>query len=141
MLRNVPVVLILAILAASMSWGSLSPDQKTVTPMVMITLALSANAAAMMLILLRAAHIGSQELTETMAGRVLSCLSFVGLFALAHVLWLTPETGVERPNDLIRGTTQLRDPKLLIAMFLLQWAVIEAMQRIWVRERPTTADR
>lgn len=141
MLRNVPVVLILAILAASMSWGSLSPDQKTVTPMVMITLALSANAAAMMLILLRAAHIGSQELTETMAGRVLSCLTFVGLFALAHVLWLTPETGVERPNDLIRGTTQLRDPKLLIAMFLLQWAVIEAMQRIWVRERPTTADR
>ncbi len=141
MLRNVPVVLILAILAASMSWGSLSPDQKTVTPMVMITLALSANAAAMMLILLRAAHIGSQELTETMAGRVLSCLSFVGLFALAHVLWLTPETGVERPNDLIRGTTQLRDPKLLVAMFLLQWAVIEAMQRIWVRERPTTADR
>jgi hypothetical protein len=141
MLRNVPVVLILAILAASMSWGSLSPDQKTVTPMVMITLALSANAAAMMLILLRAAHIGSQELTETMAGRVLSCLSFVGLFALAHVLWLTPETGVERPNDLIRGTTQLRDPKLLIAMFLLQWAVIEVMQRIWVRERPTTADR
>ncbi len=141
MLRNVPVVLILAIIAASMSWGSLSPDQKTVTPMVMITLALSANAAAMMLILLRAAHIGSQELTETMAGRVLSCLSFVGLFALAHVLWLTPETGVERPNDLIRGTTQLRDPKLLIAMFLLQWAVIEAMQRIWVRERPTTADR
>jgi hypothetical protein len=141
MLRNVPVVFILAILAASMSWGSLSPDQKTVTPMVMITLALSANAAAMLLILLRAAHIGSEELAASVAGRMLACLSFVGLFALAHVLWLTPQTGVERPNDLIRGTTQLRDPKLLLAMLLLQWATIEAMQRIWSRGRPATADR
>jgi hypothetical protein len=98
---------------------------------LLITAAICANAALVSLILLRILGVEVEDAMQTVSGRLGTAGLVVGVFAVTHIVWLTPSTGVERLQGLFSAASDLRKPFVLCAAFLATWIACEAARLLW----------
>jgi len=122
---NSPYVLGLSAVCAANAVGWLEPAARQEFPVVMVSIALCANAALAMILILRLGKFSADQVFGTRLTRACFAAALIGLFAVAHVIWLTPSTGVEQPNAILAAALGLRQPHVLVTGFLAVWLCSE----------------